>query len=115
MAIDKVVPVKQESAATGGNPLDDDEHGSAPANVNQDALEARGYYIQNDTLRDTQVLISRDASNNMTFTDGVVTGVKTLTDLLAGGGGGSYDPNKQILEMDGSLVYIDDGDILMLV
>lgn len=87
MAIDKVVPVKQESSATGGTPADDVEFAQEPADVNQDALEARGYYVQNDTSRDTSVFISRDASNNMTFKDGVVAGTKTLTDLLAAGSG----------------------------
>jgi len=61
------------------NPTDGSEE---PFDHNSDAVDARGVYVQNDTSDNTSVLISRDASNNMTFADGVVSGTKTLTELL---------------------------------
>jgi hypothetical protein len=47
---------------------------------NSDAADVRGVYVQNDTSNDTNVLVSRDASNNLTFTD-VNAGTKTLSQL----------------------------------
>lgn len=98
---DKVRPIKQESSGTGGNPSDDVEYLNSPANPNQDALEARGYFIQNNSSSDTNVIVSRDASNNMTFTD-PVAGSYTLTQLSTGGSGVPYndflldcEPNSQ--------------------
>lgn len=79
MAIQKVTPVKQETGA------DDYELLNAPAKQNEDALNARGYFVQNDTSTDTTALITRDASNNMTFVDGV-GGPYTLAQLATGGG-----------------------------
>jgi hypothetical protein len=36
---------------------------------NTDAPDVRGVYIQNDSSNDSNVVVSRDASNNMTLTD----------------------------------------------
>jgi len=57
---------------------------------NVDAPDARGLYIQSDVSNDTNVLVSRDASNNLTFTDALV-GTKTLTQLAAAASGIGYD------------------------
>ena len=54
---------------------------------NVDFIDVRGVVVQNDTSVDETVRISRDASNNLIFQDGVVSGTKTLTDLLSGGTG----------------------------
>jgi len=65
---------------------------------NSDAADMRGAYLQNDVSNDATVLVSRDASDNLTFTDPVVGVTKTLTDLLAGGGGASaLALNKHVL------------------
>lgn len=72
MAITRVPPLKND-------PNEGYEEDFVP---DQDAADVRGVYIQNDTSNDTSVLVSRDASNNLTFKDGVVSGTKTLTDLL---------------------------------
>ena len=72
--------VKQESASTGGNPADDVEYLNAPGKPNEDAPDVRGLYFQNDTSTDTTAIISRDVSNNMTFTD-AIAGSYTLTQL----------------------------------
>jgi hypothetical protein len=53
---------------------------------NADAIDVRGVHVQNDTSNDATTLLSRDASNNMTFTDSVA-GSYTLAQLAAGGSG----------------------------
>ena len=57
---------------------------------NTDAPDVRGVYIQNDTSNDANVLVSRDASNNLTFTDSV-TGTKTLAQLATASSGVTYN------------------------
>lgn len=76
MAITRVPPLKND-------PVEGYEEDFVPT---QDAADTRGVYVQNDSSNDTTVLVSRDASNNMTFKDGVVSGTKTLTDLLVSTG-----------------------------
>lgn len=75
MAIEKVVPVKQEV----GTP-DDVEYLNAPANPNEDAPNVRGVYIQADTGNDTAVVVSRDNLGNLTLTD-ANAGTKLLSDF----------------------------------
>jgi len=57
---------------------------------NSDAVDVRGLYVQNDTSNDTSVVITRDASGNLTFTDPVLGLTKTLTQLAAGASGVIY-------------------------
>lgn len=83
--VDRVQPIVWESTSKGGS---SDEPYQKEIDPNEDALETRGVFIQNDSSSDETVSVSRDASNNLIFEDGVVSGVKTLTDLLASGGGG---------------------------
>lgn len=55
---------------------------------------------------DTTVGLERDGSGNLMFKDGVVSGTKTLTELLAGSGGlteGSHKTLRQLIH------FIDDG------
>lgn len=82
MARDRVQSLKIESPGSGGTETDD-----FPTSLdrNEDFLDCRGVAIQDDSSDDESVILSRDASDNMTFEDGVVSGVKTLSDLLAGG------------------------------
>ena len=47
---------------------------------NTDAPDVRGMYLQNDTSNDSTVVVSRDASNNLTLTD-PNAGTKTLSSL----------------------------------
>jgi len=81
---DRVQVIKWESPAGGGTQTDE-----SPTEINpqEDAVDARGIYVQNETSADDAVLVGRDASDNMTFKDGVVSGTKTLSEMLAGGGG----------------------------
>lgn len=80
---DRVQVIKWETIGGGGS--QEDSFPSA-INPNEDGIEARELFIQNDTSEDEVVSVSRDASDNMTFQDGVVAGTKTLSDLLAGAG-----------------------------
>ena len=82
--VDRVRPLKWERPSTGGTQTDTSPTSNDP---NEDYPDVRGVAIQNDTSNDEVVILSRDSSNNMTFKDGVVTGVKTLTELLSGSGG----------------------------
>jgi hypothetical protein len=109
MSIDRVSPLKLESSDTGGT--QNDEFPTS-LNRNQDFLDARGLAIQDMASNDATTLIGRVASD-MTFQDGSNPTPVTLTDLLAGGGGGTADYNKQLLEISGQLVYIGDGDIAL--
>ena len=47
---------------------------------NTDAPDVRGMYLQTDTSNDSTVVVSRDASNNLTLTD-PNAGTKTLSSL----------------------------------
>lgn len=81
--MDKVRPLKIESVSGGGS---QDNIYPQDLDPNEDAVEVRGLYLQNDTSSDSNVEISRDASNAMTFKDGVVAGTKTLQDLVTASG-----------------------------
>lgn len=106
MPIDRVIPIKQETD-TVGDSADAVEWFNTPAQRNEDALDVRGVYVQNDSSNDGTVLITRDASNNMTFTDGVVGTTYTLTELAAGGGGGMTESSHKALR--DLIHFIDEG------
>lgn len=78
--VDRVQAVKWESPGQGGT---QEDMVPTEIDVNEDGLDARGLFIQDDSSSDKKVFISRDASGNMTFQDDVVPGIKTLADLLA--------------------------------
>ena len=101
--MDRVKPLKIESPSTGGTQTDIYPH---DLNPQQDAVDARGFVIQNDTSDDETVVISRDASNNMTFKDGVVSGTKTLTEVLAGSGALTEGAHKVLRQL---IHFIEDG------
>lgn len=102
MAVDRVKPLKLESPDSGGVETDDFP---TSTNVNEDFLDCRGVAIQNDTSDDEAVLVSRDASGNLTFLD-VANTVKTLTDLVAGTGGLTTDAHKVLRQL---IHFIDEG------
>lgn len=96
--VDRVRPMKIEGASIGGDGADDVEFGYSPTEPNEDAIDAHGYYIQSTTSSDSSTFIGRDASDNMTFTDGVVGTTYTLSDLAAGGGGGLTEGQHEALD-----------------
>jgi hypothetical protein len=105
MAIDRVRPIKQESAATGGDPADDVEFLQAPVQSNEDAIDVRGVYLQNDTSNNTAALITRDSSDNITLTD-PNAGTYTLSQLAAGGAGLTANQHRNLLQL---IHFIDEG------
>jgi hypothetical protein len=76
VAIVRVLPFGKEDGTEGYD---------QQFNNNQDAVDVRGVFLQNDTSNDAAVLITRDnaSPSNMTFADGVVSGTKTLLQLLS--------------------------------
>lgn len=104
MAIDRVIPVKQETD-TVGDSADAVEWFNTPADRNEDALDVRGIYVQNDTSNDATALITRDSSDNMTFTDSVA-GSYTLAQLAAGGSGITEAGHKALRDL---VHFIDEG------
>lgn len=96
MPINPILPLKNNSAEGFEEDFD----------PNSDAIDTRGLYIQNDGSADTSVLITRDASNNLTFTDPVIGITKTLSQLSAGGSGiteGAHQALRQLIH------FIDNG------
>ena len=106
----KVQPVKWESTAKGGS---SDEPYPAELNPNEDGLDCRAVYLENDTSDDKDVELSRDASGNMTFKDKVVSGTKTLADLLAGGE--AFDPDDMLTSRNTGEVLVsrNTGNVVM--
>jgi len=101
--MDRIRPLKIESISGGGSQDNVYPHDMNP---NEDGVEVRGVLLQNDTSDDEVVVVSRDASNNMTFEDGVVSGTKTLTELLSGSGGLTENSHRILRQL---IHFIDDG------
>lgn len=80
---DRVQVIKWESVGGGGTQTDESP---TEINPNEDALDSRGLYIQDETSADDDVLVSRDSSGNMMFVDKIVTTPVSLSTLSAGGG-----------------------------
>jgi hypothetical protein len=78
--VDRVQAQKWESTGGGGT---DEDPLPAQLKPNQDGLDARAHFSQNDSSADSDVYVSRDVDDNMTFKDKVVSGEKTLSDLLS--------------------------------
>lgn len=90
-----------EDPSTGGTQTD---VWPTSTNINQDFLDSRGITIQDDTSNDDEVRISRDG-DDMTFLDKNNT-VKTLSDLVSGGGGLTADAHKILRQL---IHFIDEG------
>ena len=101
--VDRIKPLKLESSDSGGT---EDDTFPTSADANEDYIDTRGISLQNDSSDDETVAVSRDASNNLTFKDGVVSGTKTLTELLAAGSGVSEETHKALRQL---IHFINDG------
>ena len=92
---DRVRVQKREYGSKGGDPLDDvpfiDE-----IEPNEDGIDCRSVFLQNDTSEDSNVEVSRDSSDNMTFKDGPNSSAVTLTNLLSGSGGISEEEHRTL-------------------
>lgn len=106
MAIDKVRPLKLEDPASGGTETDDFPTSLDPS---EDHVQCAGVVLEDATHSDETTRIWRDGVD-MRFSDGSNPTSLTLTQLI---GGSAFDPNKQIMETSGLLVYVGDGDIVM--
>jgi hypothetical protein len=80
--MDRVQLVKWETAAKGGQATDEED---IPAEIEpeEDAIEVAGVFLQRAGARDSQVLVSRDALDNLTFRDVAIPAAKTLADLIS--------------------------------
>jgi hypothetical protein len=95
--VDRVRPLKYEGTDTGGSQTD---VWPTSTKINEDFLDSRGAVFQNDTSNDEDVRVSRDASDNMTFQDGVVAGTRLLADFL------TIDAHKALRQL---IHFIEDG------
>lgn len=93
--VDRVRARKFESPESGGTQTDEFPTGLDP---NEDYLDVRGITVQNDTSNDETVLVDRDASDNLTFTD-PVTGSKTLAELSASSSGISESSHRTLKQL----------------
>lgn len=84
---DRVQVLKQEWPTLGGSETDFEP---SPIEPNEDGLEARAYYVQKDTGRDSAVGTTRDTSDNLVLFD-PIAGSKTLSQLLSSSGLPSLD------------------------
>ena len=107
---DRIRVQKREYASKGGDASDETDF-IDEIDPNEDGVDARSLFLQNDSSEDSNVEISRDAADpdNMTFKDEVNTTPVTLTDLL--GGAAAALLGKAIFKVDGGLVYTTDGDV----
>ena len=79
-----------------------------PYDVVNDGIAVGGIYFQDSATIDDLVGLYRLGSD--LILEDPNAGAHTLSSLLSGGG---FDPNSMILNVDGSLVYIEDGDICL--
>lgn len=109
---DRVRVQKREYASAGGDGADDVSY-IDDIDPNEDGVDSRSVFLQNDSSADSNVEITRDASDpdNMTFKDEVQTTPVTLTDLL--GGAAAALLGKAVFKVDGGLVYTTDGDVVI--
>jgi hypothetical protein len=82
MARDRIQPLKIEDPGSGGTETDDFP---TSADRNEDYVDTRGIVVQSNISDDEVVVIERDVSDDLTFTD-PNAGTYTLSDLAGGGG-----------------------------
>ncbi len=81
---DRVRVTKHEYASVGGDPTDETDF-IDDIDPNEDGVDARSLFLQSDTSSDSDVEVTRDSSDRMTFKDGDNTTPVPLTDLIGGG------------------------------
>lgn len=96
---DRVQLLKQESSAGGGDAADEEQGFPVGLNPNEDAPEVRGVFLQGTSGKDELVYVTRDPSTgDMLFADNVVSGEKTLTQLLESAAGGITEGEHEDLD-----------------
>lgn len=81
MAVDRVQVMVRETTATGGADSDEEDY-PHPIQPNEDGIEVRRVYIQNDSSRDETVYVDRDSSNNATIKDAALPEVARFVDTV---------------------------------
>jgi len=103
---DRVQLIKRESASQGGQDNQDGPFGDpVPINPNEDAIEAAGIYLQDETYRDENVAVFRNG-DDMSFKDVSNPTPKTLTELIAGTGALTEEAHKTLRQL---IHFIDNG------
>ena len=51
-------------------------------NPNEDSLDTRGVYVQNDSSNDKEVYVTRDASDNLVLMDDFLNAERVLAELM---------------------------------
>jgi hypothetical protein len=85
--VDRTQALKWEDPTHGGTETD---LSPSEIDVHEDFLDCRGVAIQSDISNDAQVLVTRDADDNLTFQDVAVPEPMTLKELAHGGTGLAY-------------------------
>lgn len=100
--MDRIKPLKLESANTGG--VEDDMFPTS-LDPHEDYLECRGLVFDTDTVADETTVISRNG-DDLTFKDTNNSTPVTLSDLIAGTGGLTEEGHKILRQL---IHFIDDG------
>lgn len=100
---DRVQAIKWERPSHGGTQTD-----LMPTEIdtNEDGLDARALFLQDDTSSDSDVEVTRDSSGNMMFKDELVTSPVSLSSLTTGGSGLTAEQHKILRQL---IHFIDDG------
>lgn len=105
---DRIQVYKSESTAQGGSDLDSGPYGGPVAiNPQEDAIEAAGFYLNDESNRDENVAVFRHGAD-LKFKDENNPAGLSLT-ALAGGG---FDPNTIVFDTGGGFVYDNSGLIV---
>jgi len=98
MAIDRVQVMKRESTALGGDDADASPW-PEPISPQEDAIECRRLYLQDESNRDEAVYVDRDG-DDMVFVDPATPEARTLSSLL------TRSDHRTVRQL---VHYLDDG------
>jgi hypothetical protein len=104
--VDRVQVVKWESPSQGGTQED-----TVPTEIdpNEDGLDARGLFIQDDESADNDVGLGRDELGNLILFDKLAGTALTLSEIIGGG----FDENKILVNEAGAVLTNEDGNVLL--
>lgn len=104
--VDRVQALVWESPGKGGT---QDEIVPKEINPNEDALDARGLFLQSASSADNAVSVQRDIDGNMKFQDGQNPSGYSLTQLAEGGS----SINDMLVNQYGDVLSNQDGNVLL--
>jgi len=103
--VDRVQALVWESPGKGGT---QNEIVPKEINPNEDALDARGLFLQDASSADNTVSVQRDPSGNMKFQDGQNPSGYSLTQLAEGS-----SINDMLVNQYGDVLSNQDGNVLL--